>query len=120
MSEQYKENNETKTRESLKKDDLNWEGLTYDEIFSEPKHKTEEEYTMEIERLRSMLNDDIAEVSSILTINFGELTISEIASMLERTSETLEGICMGVDALLNCAIIRQAEIERANEQKTQQ
>lgn len=88
----------------------NWDELSskWDELFSKVETETEEERATKMGMVMSMFKDDIAEVSSISTLDLDSMSRKEVAYILERTWETIKRIRMEVDCYLLDAISRKA------------
>ena len=93
--------------ETINYDELNWDALFNLDIMPESSDEHERNMSM----VMSMFQDDIAEVSSISTLDLEPMSLREVAYILERTRETLERIRMEVDCYLLDAISRKAERE---------
>lgn len=90
----------------------NNETINYDDLFNlDIMPESSDEHERNMSMVLSMFQDDIAEVSSISTLDLEPMSRREVAYILERTRETLERIRMEVDCYLLDAISRKAERE---------
>lgn len=93
--------------ETINYNEFNWDALFNLDIMPESSDEHERNMSM----VMSMFQDDIAEVSSISTLDLETMSRREVAYILERTRETIERIRMEVDCYLLDAISRKAERE---------
>lgn len=90
----------------------NNETINYDDLFNlDIMPESSDEHERNMSMVMSMFQDDIAEVSSISTLDLEPMSRREVAYILERTRETIERIRMEVDCYLLDAISRKAERE---------
>lgn len=106
-------NNDNYNNEIDNSYESNWDELSreWDELLSKVDTETEEERVTKMGTVMSMFQDDIAEVSSISTLDLEPLSRKEVAYILERTWETVKRIRMEVECYLLDAISRKAERE---------